>query len=114
MVYIKNYPKKQVILFMNINLQPKIEQRKIQYEGIEYLINYADLTAGVIGCNSTKINVKIPRSIIYESNEFIIISILEKAFDSKAIKSIEFEYIVGRSDVFLNLILLLLQLQFLN
>lgn len=75
---------------MDINLQQKIEPRKIQYEGLEYLINNADLTAGVIGYNSTKINVIIPRSIIFESKEFIVISILEHAFDRKVIKSIEF------------------------
>lgn len=63
----------------------------IELDGIVYLVNGEDKTAKITCCKSLETEtIIIPRSITYESTEFIILSILEKSFYKSPIKSIQF------------------------
>lgn len=55
-----------------------------------YRLNMNEKTASVYDSNHPPKNVIIPRSIIYESTEYIVIEISNKAFKKAAIKTVEF------------------------
>ena len=61
-------------------------------DGIEYVINESDNTAGVFRiCNSVS-EILIPRTIMYNSKKYAVTSILTSAIDlSKNLKSIKFQ-----------------------
>lgn len=57
---------------------------------IIYSINGEDNTAWIIGCDSDICEIFIPYSIIYESKEYTITCICERAFYDSEVKSIQF------------------------
>ena len=66
-------------------------QKTIDLGNIKYSINDKEKIACVIGCNKSINDIYIPRSIKYESKEFIVTSIFSFAFqDYKNLKKIEF------------------------
>ena len=72
------------------NDQPKSINKKVEYEGLTYLINEEKKTAGVIGCKSGITKVIIPKKIKYKSKKYYVTSILEEAFKDSEIDSIKF------------------------
>lgn len=62
----------------------------VEKDNIAYSINNQESTASVRYCNIKCIDFIIPRSIIYNSKEYIVTSILEKAFFGSLAKSIRF------------------------
>lgn len=63
----------------------------IEIDELIYSINKKENTAAVIGYKTINDHIVIPRSIIYESTEYIIKSIEECAFKrSTSLKSVEF------------------------
>lgn len=63
---------------------------KVEYSNIVYSLDPGNFTASIIGNNSAQGDIIIPRSIIYESNEYIVKSISRLAFVSSNINSIDF------------------------
>ena len=55
-----------------------------------YLLDEQENTAGVIGCDESLTNVLIPKSIIYQDQEFIVKSINEKSFQFSKVTSVSF------------------------
>ena len=62
----------------------------IKQDEIEYIIDFEQKTSSVSQCYSMNTNVLIPKSISYESADYDVISILEQAFYSSHIQSIQF------------------------
>ena len=62
----------------------------VEKDNIAYSINKQENTASVRYCNIKCFDFIIPRSIIYNSKEYIVTSILEKAFFGSLAKSIQF------------------------
>lgn len=62
----------------------------IIFSNIKYLINEVEKTADVIGCSQKISEIIIPTSIKYETNEYIVMNILEGAFSDSQITSIRF------------------------
>ena len=54
--------------------------KKITLGGIIYSINEEEKTAGVSGLNSESKEILIPYSIIYDTKEYVITSILNSSF----------------------------------
>lgn len=74
---------------MSQSTQEKSTLKQINYGDLCYLINFDDKTAKVVGDQKTNSNILIPRSIKYESTEYIVTSISKRSFlYSKTIKSI--------------------------
>lgn len=68
-----------------------LTQKEINQNGLSYVINKNDNTAIVVNCTSSKSDIIIPRSIIYESTEYFVTKIYKNAFFlNKKIKSIQF------------------------
>lgn len=64
---------------------------KIQEDGLTYELNKIDYTAKITNSSRTIEFICIPRSIFYESKEYIVKSINKNAFkNNKIVKSIEF------------------------
>ena len=62
----------------------------IAQNNIKYSIDLKKRTAQIIRCNSESFEIHVPYSIKYESNEYIITSILGYAFQNAPAKSIQF------------------------
>lgn len=56
--------------------------KKIEHDGISYIINEDDKTASVYQCISEKDEILIPKSIKYKGNAYLITKILEDSFQS--------------------------------
>lgn len=69
---------------MNINHQESIE-KTIEQKNIIYSLNLQEKKAKIIGCNRFKGKINIPRTVKYESAEYIITSISSNAFRSTRI-----------------------------
>ena len=76
--------------FKIIKLKMMKINTKVEHSNIIYLLDMEKNTASIIGNNSAKGNIIIPKSIKYESNEYIIKSISKLAFVSTEIESVEF------------------------
>lgn len=64
---------------------------KVEQDQIEYSLNKEDKTAAIIKClKRVHEDIIIPRSVLYEGNEFIIVSINDESFYKSRIKSIKF------------------------
>lgn len=64
---------------------------RIQDNGLTFALNQNDLTASIVGTNNPNENIEIPRSITYQDQDYIIISINDQAFNNnQIIKSISF------------------------
>ena len=76
---------------MNINQQDQANQIKVEHENLIYLINKEEKTAEIIGFYSESQNIFVPRSINYQSHEYIVINICENAFEnSDEMQNIQF------------------------
>ena len=68
--------------------KPSVKQ-KIQ-QGVIYSINENEKTASIIDSILYSTSIVIPRSIVYESSEYPVISILEGSFNKSIIKALDF------------------------
>lgn len=59
-------------------------------DDIIYLLNVKERTAAIIGCFPGIVEVFIPCSIIYNSIEYVVTTILKNSFNKSKIKSIKF------------------------
>ena len=64
--------------------------KKIAQGNLSFSLNKEDKTAAVIGFEDHEDHILIPRSIKYESDEFIITRISKDSFKYSSIKSIDF------------------------
>ena len=76
---------------MSENPQSKISNKIVKCGPFKYSINVEEKTANIVSCHINCDNLIIPRSFTYESNEYIIISILENSFKLSQVKSIQFK-----------------------
>lgn len=67
-----------------------ISIKRADYDDIIYSINEENKTASVIGCYTNYSKITIPKSIQYKSSEYIVTSILRKAFKSSPVNTIQF------------------------
>lgn len=75
----------------NVKLVDLLTRKKVQQNGLLYVLNEKEGTAGVFRNLTDKNEVIIPRSIEYESKEFIVTTIHENSFkNSNKIESIDF------------------------
>ncbi|KAK8898234.1 hypothetical protein M9Y10_000512 [Tritrichomonas musculus] len=76
---------------MNQNKQEHNNKIKVEYENLIYLINKEEKTSEIIGFYSEIRNILIPRSINYQSQEYIVTAICGDAFEnSDEMQSIQF------------------------
>lgn len=74
------------------NLDSNEQGIKVEEDGIVYLINKEEKTAGVYKTNTEEQSVIIPRSLQYEGQEYIITRIMKDSFNSpyEEITSVQF------------------------
>lgn len=93
-IYRSNFKRISSILIMSctllIKLDTKPQTKKIEENDIIYSLNEEEKTASIIGINKTNSEVLIPKSIIYQTKEYVIVSILEGSFRNSIIKSLKF------------------------
>ena len=65
---------------MSENFQSGSINKRIKVGNLIYSINQENKTASIINAISAIGNIIIPRSVTYESEEYLVISILESAF----------------------------------
>lgn len=89
------------IEFIKILLSQKIDMNS---EGLSYKINKVNKTASLIFVNKEMENLFIPRSIKYQSNEYLITSIVGVGYNqsSKKIKTVSFDKNSAVTTIFAN------------
>ncbi|KAK8845986.1 hypothetical protein M9Y10_020924 [Tritrichomonas musculus] len=66
-------------------------EKVLNVNGIQYLLNEKEKTAGVLEVFSFESYIFIPRSVIYDSEEFLVTKILENSFcEDQIVTTIEF------------------------
>lgn len=68
-----------------------MSQKEIINNGLKYLLNEDDKTATIFGYDNPAPEVLVPRSIIYNSNEYLVISISDEAFKRSPIRTLKFD-----------------------
>lgn len=75
----------------NVKMVDLLTRKKVNINGLSFVLNEEEMTAGVFRNINAEGNIFIPYSIQYESHEFIVTDIFENAFkNSSIIKSIQF------------------------
>ena len=75
---------------MSVNHPLETQNKTVNYDNINYLINEVENTAGVIDCEQSLNKIIIPRSIKQGSKEYEVTSILDNAFAKSKIKIVQF------------------------
>ena len=68
-----------------------LTRKTVEKDGLVYVLDEQNQTAGVYNVNSTEEEILIPKSVFYESKEFIVTAIIENSFYYKnKVKSVKF------------------------
>lgn len=75
----------------DVKLVDLLTRREVQQDGLSFALDDKELTAGVFRNISASGDIIIPRSVNYESSEYLVSTIYEKAFkECQTIKSVKF------------------------